>query len=74
MSTIGVVIGRISTMCVADTIVVRMVVGMISWTSGGINEEFAGNNDAKGVEIVGASRCCSGSWYDADGVSGCTMS
>ena len=74
MSIVGVVAGGISTTCVADTVVVRIVVGMISWTSGGINEGFAGNSDVKGVEIVGASRCCSGSCCDTNGVSGCTMS
>ena len=55
MSIISIVIGRISTMCVADTVVVRIVVGMMSWMSGGSDEGFAGNSDAKGVEIVGAS-------------------
>ena len=58
----------------ADTVVVRMVVGTISWTSGEINDEFAGNNAKKGVEIVDASQCCSGSCYVTMGVSGCTMS
>ena len=52
MSTVGVVVGRMSTTCVADTVVVRIVVGMMSWTSGGTNGGFASNSDAKGVEVV----------------------
>ena len=58
----------------ADTVVVRMVVGTISWISDGINDEFAGNNNEKGVEMVDASRCCSGSCCVTTSVSGCTMS
>ena len=58
----------------ANTVVVQMVVGMISWTSDGINDEFASNNDAKGVEVVNASQCCSGSCCVTDAVSGCIMS
>ena len=58
----------------ANTVVVRMVVGTISWTFDEINDKFAGTNDEKGVEIVGASQCCSGSYYVTVGVSGCTMS
>ena len=58
----------------ADTVVIQMVVGMISWISDGINDEFVGNNDAKGVGLVNALRCCSGSYYVTDGVSGCIMS
>ena len=58
----------------ADTVVVWMVVGTMSWISDEINGEFAGNNDKKGVEIVDASRCYSGSYCVTVGVSGCTMS
>ena len=52
MSTVGVDSGGMLTTCVADTVVVRMVVGIMSWTSGSSNGGFAGNNDAKGVKIV----------------------
>ena len=74
MSTVGIGSGGISTTSVADTVVIRMVVGMISWTSDGINGEFAGNSDAKEVEVVDALRCCSRSCCVTAGISGCTMS
>ena len=63
-----------STTCVVDTIVVRMVVGMMSWVSDEINGEFAGSSDEKGVEIIDGLWCCSRSCCVTVGVSGCTMS
>ena len=51
-----------------------MVVGTMSWISDEIKDEFAGNNDEKGVEIIDGSWCCSGSCCVTVGVSGCTMS
>ena len=39
----------------ADTVVVRMVVGTMSWASDEINGEFAGNSDEKEVEIIDGS-------------------
>ena len=39
----------------AETVVVRMVVGMMSWASGEINAGFEGNKDEKGVEIIDGS-------------------
>ena len=57
----------------ADTVVVRMVVGTMSWASDEINGGFAGNNNEKGVEIVNASWCYSRSCCVTVGVSGCTM-
>ena len=34
-------------MCVADTVVVRIVVGMMSWMSDVTNGGFAGNSECK---------------------------
>ena len=61
MSTVGIGSAGMLITCVADTVVVRMVVGMMSCMSSGNNGGFAGNSDTKGVEIVCVSRCCSGS-------------
>ena len=39
----------------AETVVVRMVVGTMSWASDEINDGFEGNNDEKGVEMIDGS-------------------
>ena len=39
----------------AETVVVRMVVGAMSWPSGEVNAGFEVNNDEKGVEIIDGS-------------------